>query len=628
MAPFNDQDDTGALERARARLYAPNATAHDPHARLAASDERSLPHAWKEHPLTDTPISRGKRHVRFAGIFFAAAFVFFIISLAIAGYFFYFGGNSVSINKISIGIQGPTTIAAGDTVPLSLLIENKNSVPIKNATIEIDFPDGSRSASDVLTPYPRYTENLGTLASGATIARSVKAVVFGAAGQTLSLPISFSYSIAGSNAIFVKKSSYTLTVSSTPLSLSVDTLAETVSGKPLTLTLTVRSNTTVPLDNVVLSSALPFGFSIASSSLPFSNSSFLLGTLLPGVTKTITISGVLSGQDGEQRVFHFSVGTAKTPSDQTPSVTYMTQDATVAIAAPFIDTTIALNGNPAPGAVVNPGTTQSVTVSYANTLATNVTNATISIALSGSAVDYGSIQTSNGFYNSATHSIVFSQDTDPALASLAPGASGIGAFTFSTLPAGIPAPTIFFTISESGTRIGQTNVPEQVSASLTESVKVTTAVLLSNSALHVSGPFTNSGPIPPRANQATTYTIVWTAQNEGSAVAGGSASATLPSYVSYTDKTSGTGSFSYDPGSRTVTWDVGDMAQNSSAQGAFQVSLTPSTSQKTGAPALTGGLSFSGYDRFAGVQISATAGPATTATMGDPGYVSTDANVQ
>ncbi|MHB1769530.1 MAG: COG1361 family protein [Minisyncoccota bacterium] len=624
----DDQDDTGSLERARARLYAPNAVTADSHARLAAPDERELPHAWRESPIPDTPLSRGKRHVRFAGIFFAAAFVFFIISLAITGYFFYFGGNSVSINKISIGIQGPTTIAAGDTVPLSLLIENKNSVPIENATIEIDFPDGSRSASNVLNAYPRYTENLGTIASGATISRSVKAIVFGAAGQTLSLPVSFSYSIAGSNAIFVKKSSYTLTVSSTPLSLSVATLAETVSGKPLTLTLTVRSNATVPLDNVVLSGVFPFGFSVASSSLPLSNSSILLGSLLPGANKTITITGVLSGQDGEQRVFHFSVGTAKTPSDQTPSITYMTQDATVAIAAPFIDTTISLNGNTAPGAVVQPGSTQNVTVSYANTLATNVTNATITIALSGSAVDYGSIQTSNGFYNSANHSIVFSQDTDPALASLAPGASGIGVFSFSTLPAGVPSPTIFFTISESGTRIGQTNVPEQVSASLIESVKVTTAVLLTNAALHTSGPFANSGPIPPRANQATTYTVVWTAQNEGSAVAGGSASATLPSYVSYDNKTSGTGSFSYDPGSRTVTWDTGDLAQNASAQGAFQVVFTPSTSQKNSAPALTGGMSFSGYDRFAGVQISATAPPATTATAGDPGYVSADANVQ
>src|SRR5204863_66819 len=122
----------------------------------------------------------------------------------------------------------------------------------------------------------------GTLASGATVTRSVKAVVFGEAGQTVNLPISFTYGTSGSNATFEKKTSYPLAISSTPLSISVDTLSETVAGKSLTLTLTVRSNATVPLPNVVLSTSLPFGFAVTSSSMPLTNSSFLLGTIQPG----------------------------------------------------------------------------------------------------------------------------------------------------------------------------------------------------------------------------------------------------------------------------------------------------------------------------------------------------------
>lgn len=628
MQPDNQDDDVSSLERARERLYAPDTVVRDSRTPLAASRTRSLPHAWEREAPPSGARPRTPRHVRLAGVFFVVTLVFFIASLGIAGYFLYYGGNSVSLDKISVGIQGPTTIAAGDTVPLSLTITNKNSIALENATIEVDFPTGSRSADNVLQAYPRYVENLGTLASGETVTRSIKAVVFGAAGETLTMPVSFSYSTGGSNAVFVKKTSYALAVSSTPLSLSVDTPAETVSGKPLTLTLTVRSNATVPIDNVVVTSALPFGFSAASSSLPLNNSSFLIGSLPPGARKTITLTGVLAGQDSEQRVFHFAVGTANSPTDQTLAVTYMTQDATVAIVAPFINTTLAINGNTSPNVVVGPASRQSVTVSYANTLPTSIGNATVAITVSGSAVDYGSIQTTNGFYRSADHTIVFSQDTDPSLASLSPGASGIGSFTFSTLPAGVFAPTILFTISISGTRAGQTNVPEEVNASLTQTVKVATAVAFSASSLHSSGPFSGSGPVPPRANQTTTYAIVWNAQDEGSPVAGGTASTVLPSYVSYTGKTSGDGSFTYDARSRIVTWNAGDIAQGASAQGAFQVSLTPSTSQRGSAPALTGGVSFSGYDRFAGVQVSATADPVTTETVGDPGYVSSDATVQ
>ncbi|MBI5406037.1 hypothetical protein HY972_03335 [Candidatus Kaiserbacteria bacterium] len=625
--PLSPEDDTGSLERARKRLYDPEA-APQTRTPLSAVPERLLPHAWQgELPR---PAPRAARHVRLAGVFFFTAAAFFIVALSAAGYFFYFGGNAVSVDKIAIDIQGPTTVAGGETVPLSLIVTNKNPVAIENVTVEIDFPAGTRDASNVFAAYPHYVENLGTLASGANVTRSIKAVVFGGTGQTLSFPVSLSYGATGSNAVFVKKSSYTVAISAAPLEIAVNTLAETVSNKPLTLTLTVRSNAAVPLDNVVLSGDLPFGFSITSSSMPLNGSTFLLGTLSPGASKTVTLTGTLTGQNKEQRVFRFSVGTARASDTQTLAVTYMTQDATVAIVAPFIDATLALNGDTRADAVISPGSIQSVSVSYANTLATSVGNAIVAITLSGSAIDYDSIRTTNGFYNSATRTVVFSRDTDPALAALAPGASGVGTFTFSTLPVGAlaPLPRVNFAISVSGTRVGQANVPEQVSSTVTRTAKVATAAVLSASALHSSGILRNGGPVPPRANQATTYSIVWNAENTGSTIAGGAVSTVLPSYVSYTGTTAGAGSFTYDDKSRTVTWNIGELAQRGSAQGVFQVSLVPSTSQRGTAPPLTGAVSFSGYDRFAGVQIAAVADPTTTETKGDPGYVPAYANVQ
>lgn len=623
------EDDTSSLELAREHLYKPGADPHD-HPLLAGLEKRELPHTWENETPQHMAQQQGKRHVKLAWVFFTSTLLFFLVSAGITGYIFYFGGNSVSVDKVTIDVQGPTTIAGGDVVPLSITITNKNSVAIENATIAIDFPTGTRDAVDVLKSYPRYIENLGTLASGASVTRSIKAVVFGGAGQKLALPIAFSYGTTGSNATFVKNSSYALAVSSTPLSVAIDALAETVSGQPLTLTLTVSSNATIPLNNIVLTGVFPFGFTVTSSSIPLSNSSFLLGTLAPGGHRTVSLTGTLIGQDNEQRVFHFTVGTARTARDQTLAVTYMTQDATVSIAAPFITTTLALNGDTSANVVMAPNSQQNVTLSYTNTLPTSITDATIIVAVSGTAINYNSIRTSGGFYNSVDHTIVFSKDADPMLAVLAPGASGISAFTFQTLPASalVSAPTITFTTSVSGTRVGQANVSGQVNASVKKTSKVTTSVVMGASALHNSGSLSNSGPIPPRANQPTTYSIVWNAQNEGSAVAGGIVSAILPSYVSYTGLTAGTGSFAYNEASRMVSWNVGDLAQGASAQGIFQVSLIPSTIQKGSSPILVKAAAFSGYDRFAGVQISATAGVVNTETKGDPGYVPTNANVQ
>ena len=622
-----DRDDTSSLEEARERLYRAGTALPLRRSPFKANGRGALPHDWGD---TLAPaIAKRKRHVRRASLFLAFSFIFFLVTLGVAGYALYFGGNSVSTDKIDIAVQGPSTIASGDMVPLSIVVTNTNAVPVENATLEVDFPDGTRSASDATTAFPRYTENLGELAPGASVTRSVKAMLFGGAGQALSLPISLSYGTAASNATFVKKTSYSIEVSSAPLSVSVDAPADVVSGTPVMLTFSVRSSAPVSLDNVVLAVTTPFGFSVSSSSVPMSGGSFLLGTFAPGESRDVMLTGTLYGQDSEQKVFHATIGTAQTAQGNTPSVAYMTQDTTVSILAPFITTTVAIGGDTSDQPVLQAGTVQNITVSYTNTLPTSIANAAVSVTLSGNAIDYSSIKTAQGFYRSSDHTIIFDKDHDASLASLAANTSGTESFTFSTLPSGAlpPSPTITFATAVSGTPVGGSGTPESMKASETKTAKVETTVLLGASSLHAAG-IAPSGPIPPKADQATTYTIVWNATDEGSAVAGATVTATLPDYVSYTGETSGAGTMSYDGGSRTVTWTAGNLPQGGSAQGSFQVSLTPSASQKGSAPTLTGPASFSGYDRFAGVEVTATAGAATTETTGDPGYVPADALVQ
>jgi hypothetical protein len=626
--PSQPDDDTGALERARERLYEPKLEEHQ-RAPLATAEERSLPHRWKETILPPTLIG-GQRHVRLAGVFFACALAFFVVALSAAAYIFYVGGNSVSVDKIIVDVQGPTSIAGGDTVPLSLTITNRNAVAIKNATVEVAFPSGTRSATNVTQAYPRYTEDLGTLESGQTVTRSIDAVLFGGAGQKLTSPVSVSYSAAGSNAVFVKKSSYTVEITTTPLSVTVEALSEAVSGQSFPLALTVTSNASVPLSNVVLAGAFPFGFTVTSSSEPLTNSSFLIGTLAPGASKKIVVTGTLTGQESDQRVFRFALGTAATAREQQLAVTYTTLDVPVIITAPFINTTLAINGDTSANVTLTPGTSQNVTLTYTNTLSTSVTNATVSVTVSGTALDYNSIKSSNGFYRSSDRTIVFSRDTDPSLAQLAPGATGIGSFTFATLPLGAPSssPTITFSIGVAGTRVGQSNVPQEVAASMTKTAKVATNVVLTAGSFHSVATLISTGPVIPTVGYPTTYAIQWNVRNDGSAVAGATVTAVLPSYVTYTTKSAGAGTFSYDEGSRTVTWQMGDLAQGGNVTGAFQVALTPSTSQRGNSPVLVGRATFSGFDRFAGVAINASTDAVTTETRGDPGYNSTWAIVQ
>ncbi len=615
------EDEVGALERARERLYKPTPLP-PPLPEFRDLPAGSVPGSWAPAPERPHP------HVRFALVFFVGAGVFFLAALGIAAYLFLTGANTVSTKNISVTIQGPTTIAAGDTVPLSLTIENRNPTPVTGVDLRIDFPAGTRSADDALADLPRYEEDLGTLPPGASVTRSVRAVIFGPAGATITLPVAVSFGAGGSNATFVKQASYALSITSAPLSLSVAALSEAVSGQPFSLLLTVRSNATTPIDDVVVVAQYPFGFSLTSASPSGVGTSFLLGTLAPGATKTIKLTGILAGTSGEQKAFRFSIGTA-TPNTSALRITYMTQEADVAVAAPFLAVTLSVNGDESASPVVNPASTVNASIAYTNTLTTPIENARITVALSGNGFDPVSVSATRGFYDSLKQSIVFDNSTDPSLAAVAPGASGVGAFSFRAAQGSVRNPSVTFSISVEGQRLGQSNVPESVTASVTKTARVLGAPSVVSLSTRATGPFVNTGPVPPVVNKATTYSILWKVSGSGNDLAGGTISAVLPTYVTFTNLTlPADGSIAYDEASRTVTWSVGELRALTVAQAAFQVSLTPSVNQRGTAPALASAPAFFAHDRFAGADITETLSAPTTETPSDPGYTASKADVQ
>jgi len=81
------------------------------------------------------------------------------------------------------------------------------------------------------------------------------------------------------------------------------------------------------------------------------------------------------------------------------------------------------------------------------------------------------------------------------------------------------------------------------------------------------------------------------------------------------------GSITYNAATREVSWAVGDMpAGTTGKQGAFQVSLLPSASQRGTSPILVFPQTITGTDRFLQKQVTGSAPDLTTKTPTDPGY--------
>ena len=128
----------------------------------------------------------------------------------------------------------------------------------------------------------------------------------------------------------------------------------------------------------------------------------------------------------------------------------------------------------------------------------------------------------------------------------------------------------------------------------------------------------SGGATPPRAEVPTNYTVTWSIKNSSNAIANAAVSAVVPPYVQFVQGGEGV---VFDEGSRTVRWSAGDVKAGvgytaPEPEVSFIVSISPSESQVGEAPALTGPAALTGTDRFAQVQVSATAeGPTTGAAV-------------
>jgi len=596
-----------------------------------SESETHVPVAWEAPPPAQKSGNRvfeggmdtaeHKGGMSFSTKFLFGSIAFFVVAAGAAAYFFFGGGNFVSPSNIDLQIIAPSLVDGGSQVEIQVIITNRNSAALQLADLVLNYPQGTRSAADVTKPLQSDRQSLGTIASGQSVKRTASAVLYGQEGSTQSVHVALEYSIAGSNAVFVREGDVSFTLGSSPVSISVAAPANATAGQSFALDVTVQSNSQASVDNVALEAQYPFGFSIKSAN-PQADSGSLwhLGTMAPGTSKVVHIVGTLEGQDGDERVFRFLAGSEADQTAARIKVPFLNVPTSITVSRPFISGTLTVAGKTGDTVSVAPGQNIQGSVAWRNNLTDPVTNLEVELKFAGPVLDSGSVQSPNGFYQSSNNTITWTSAQDPSLAQVAPGAQGTLNFSFATLPPGTGGtiytnPKVTLTLGIKGTR-GSDQAAESVTAADTTDVVLGSLLSLEAQSQYNQGPYNNSGPTPPRAESPTTYTVTWTAKNSSNAIASANTTAVLPTYVAYIVGQSG---ISYDAASRTVRWDIGELKAgtgytSAAKAGSFQVTLNPSVSQVGQTPALTGSAVLSGTDRFAQIQVQSTAQGPTTAT--------------
>lgn len=629
---LNKQADEDSIEELKKSLYSRRAVfssrsrSQDTLGRHDADD--AIPKDWgaKDLEIKGRSLPDPTTRLRFLKKLFVASVIFFVVSVGVALYVFFGGGNVISSNNVDIAVTGPVSVAGGEILSLEITVSNQNNTDLETADLVIDYPDGTRQAENTRVSLKRYREALGTIPKGGSVTKKIQAILFGEAGDAKEIAISVEYRVKGSNAIFPKEKKYTVVLSSSPVTMTVGAVKEINANQDTELIVDIISNASTVIQKLAVSASYPFGFTFkdATPAPSWSNSYWQVGDLKPGVKRTIKIRGTVAGQDNEDKTFRVSVGTENPGNENAIGTQFLATTQKITIRKPFIGAALALDGDTTDTAYIGKsGKSIRADLTLANNAGVKMTDIKVSVKAAGNIFNPESVTVSRGFYRSSDRAVLFDQTLEPALAVLNPDDTATLSFSLSTLVEeqvrAMKNPEMSLAVTVTGKRQNEAGLSQEVTSTATRTIRLASTLGLSARALYFSGPFTNSGPIPPKVDKETSYTVVWSLTNGSNDLSNLKVSATLPSYVKWQGVAVPSGEkISYNPIGGQILWEVGTLPASTGFSGrvrqvSFQLSFVPSASQVNMVPNLLGEAFASGDDGFAGQGVGAgTHAPLTT----------------
>ena len=564
--------------------------------------------------------------------FFTVSLIFFSAAVLVAGYVFWGGANFVSSKNVDISIVGPTTASAGEVFELGVTVTNKNNADLELANLSIQYPAGAREPDNTTQPLTYTQDELGEVGAGREVIRNIKAVIFGTPGEVKEIKFSVEYKVKGSNATFYKDKIYEVTIGEAPIIFSVNGPRSANSGETFTTTITTSLNSTESLQGVMVRVEYPYGYSVSDSSpeTVSGDNVWSLGTLSPGDKKTITLKGQLIGENNEERTFRYYVGVADSGGNPNFKTVISSTQHTVTLARPSVNLSVLFNGESGSTYIASAGRDINTSIRYKNNLPDKLLNPRIIAKLSGQALNESSIRVQgSGFYDSGSNTITWDLENSFGIKELAPGDSGQVGFYFTSLlnPSSTQSGReISLEVTLVGTPFG-TPGGQPITVSEKRNIKISSEINLSSEAVYSRGVFTNKGPIPPKAETETTYTINLRAVNTQAEVGTSYVLAKLGQNVIWMGSSGD--NVTYDAVNNVVTWDIGTLESGAGSSlpdksASFQVSLTPSLSQVGTAPTLVSGISFTGIDSVTSKEIKVYNPALTTKISNDSRYVQGD----
>ena len=546
------------------------------------------------------------------------SFLFFVAALGVAFYVFFRGTNVVSDKNIEMSIVDPTSIKAGDELNLQIGITNRNTTAINQAELISVFPAGTREVAAETKELTFQSQTIGQIKSGETVNLSSKALIYGKENDILEIKFTLRYRLDGSNTLFEKEVVYRLEINASPIELSVVMPAEVNSSQEINAEIHLTANAGSPLSNILLSVSFPPGFVLKSAepapnnAVTANKNTWFLGDLPAGIERVIKFKGTIDGLEEEIKSFEVKVGMVNNLADKNIAFLYNDVFKTIAIKKSFIGLTLTEGSmdQAKTGFVLSGVETKRYIFHWINNLSVKLENLRLTAKLSGEILNQSTVAAGQGYYSSVDNTITWNKNVIAEMLNVDAGARNDLEFQLAAKPLIKPDGTVYknpqINISAiiTGTRTSEGFDHEDISTNLNKTIKVDSLIKLKSQTWQRTGPFTNTGPVPPKVNQATTYTINWNLTNTSNDITNAKVEATVPLGVSWVGLMSPSSEdVNYDDVTRKIIWNAGYLKADTgyglgARQVSFQLSFVPTINLADQQAILLENVNFSGLDSW------------------------------
>ena len=525
------------------------------------------------------------------------SFGVFLLAVLVSGIYMFLGSNQISGNNINVAMSVPFSVAGGDVLPIQLSVTNQNSVAIESATLIINYPRGTKSADEDNKDLYEERIPIERIEAGQVLNIPAKAILFGEENEEKQIKATIEYRVVNSNGTFYKESApVVVKINSSPLVLRVNSVEKISSGQEMEITLTVQSNSTSPMKDILISATYPNTFSsITSEPAPsHGQGEWLIDEILPNNTYIIKIRGLVSGLASESSEIQFKAGNAKADNQFTLGSVLTQTKLNYQIEEPFIGVVVNMNNDSDGKAVLNPADNTDVTVTVNNTLDQSVYDMRVELLPIGNMVRDNNLSVSDGYFDSGAKKISWEISSMSSLEQVKPGESRD--FKFMIDPDVSQSAGAFnLSVKVFARRVNEANASEELIGTAVAEAKYSSSININSEVAHLAD---DEGSIPPVANKKTEYTITLEAVAGVNDLTKGVLTTSLPQYVSWLNEIDGEGKIEFNPVSKQLIWEVGDISARKSKLMKVKVALLPSVTHIGRTLTLIENQDFRAKDRF------------------------------